>query len=121
MPLIPALDRASFTSSSLNGLMMASIFFMRDPASNGDAIQLKVEKCPNSQMCGSRRLPSDCAPVRVRWAAAGVCAGRRSRTAALLARFLVNPDQSHPDRVQREFDPVTDVQLLEDIVQMCLH
>src|SRR2546428_13696895 len=28
MPAIPALDRISFTSSSLKGLMMASIFFI---------------------------------------------------------------------------------------------
>src|SRR5262245_27851190 len=37
-----------------------------------------------------------------------------------LLRLLVDPDEPHPDRVERERDPITDLALVEDVGQVSL-
>src|SRR3970282_1119412 len=56
IPWTPMSFRASFTSSSLNGLMMASIFFMSSPPSSNDQSNGRTNAASASPNCRRKRL-----------------------------------------------------------------
>src|SRR3989442_3990072 len=70
----------------------------------------------SSKMFDAGRVPNGYASAE--YSLSSRARGSRGRS---LARSLVNPDQSHADRVQRQLHPIADLQLLEDVVQVRLH
>src|SRR5262249_2233720 len=138
-PSTPTPARRSFTSSSLNGLMIASIRFIGSPS----RIALRQARSPAMGAGRATSMPFqprvEC-PTTRSWPrprpqkafAIGTPEGARHSdaqrvgVAALelssdwLLGLFVDADQTHADRVQRERDPVANLELVEDVVEMRL-
>src|SRR5258706_11335639 len=144
---MPSLARASFTSSSLNGLMIASTFFIVSPSSRcASRAEDRTDEIGFSWVSRTQRkvrAGNMCTPdSNQRWISPISMAGadgllaapwcwfraclieRRCLTTrhrpglAWLARLLVNRDQSDSQGVESELDTVANRQLVKDVVHV---
>src|SRR5262249_55097130 len=131
---MPAFASTSFTSSSLNGLMIASMRFialLSVAAAGPIGGRGQQRQCHSTRGWSAVRATGGGAiggaraarglpprPLRVRaYALGGAARSLRSRDPTLLD-VLVDPDQSESNRVPGEPDPIPHVELPEDVVDV---
>src|SRR4029453_18912175 len=121
IPTTPMSVRVSFTSSSLKGLMMASIFFMGPPWSSGRSLPARCNasatypaSARDTQPCrgvDGKASPAQRGPGR-RAYRVGTCPGKTQRRGGVLPSGLVQPI-GPAQRVQGEDAPGQRLVLLD--------